>query len=540
MPDFTLQQTGAELQSLINKIAPTEEKVTQLESEIGVASLELNESFEVGTDVKGYKTTIYRCPFRFKQGKTYRIENVSIAGKGLSASLYDEKGEKLQEVGTINPTPALTFVAQQDADFIGGYGTAWKVKISLVDTLEDNAEKGAETHSFVIGAENEVTYESEQGVFLNYNNGLKSNAGSNTLAVSKPIPVSKGQLVVAELSTLYNFVSAIAVTNADGTSHKMVVKGDGNGITRYYYIADKDGYVEVCYDYTLDNKVYISDSSLSQLLIETILSNSNSLPSINIGVDGDSITEGNQWSYYAAQILGANQYNVGVGSACWSYKDKYALDGKTIVSPQHYTDSDFAGFGGASNLDSDVKIQMWVNNNACTHIEKFVANVANGTYPTPDVFVFAMGTNADTSNNNSNGSVDEAMSAKSINDSDFVNENGKSLKYTMCGAMRWCIETIKRNYPNCKVFVSLPIQRASYETNKDYLFPKVQLIKDMAIQMGCQIIDQYKGCGITSAIENDASPYGPYLRDGLHPNTDGQKLMGAFAASQIKAKYFAV
>ena len=34
MPDFTLQQTGAELQNLINKIAPIEEKVTQLESQL--------------------------------------------------------------------------------------------------------------------------------------------------------------------------------------------------------------------------------------------------------------------------------------------------------------------------------------------------------------------------------------------------------------------------------------------------------------------------------------------------------------------------
>ena len=339
---------------------------------------------------------------------------------------------------------------------------------------------------------------------------------------------------------MYDFVSAIAVTNADGTSHKMVVKGKGSGITRYYYIADKDGYVEVCYNYKLDNKVYISDSSLSQLLIETILSNSNSLPSINIGVDGDSVTEGNQWSYYAAQILEANQYNVAVGSACWSYKQYYALDGVTILRPQHYTDSDFAGFGGASDLTTDINRQKWVNNNACTHIEKFVANVANGTYPTPDVFVFAMGTNQDTGNGNSDGSVDEAMQATSISDTDFVNAQGKNLKYTMCGAMRWCIETIKRNYPNCKVFVSLPIQRASYITNRDYLFQKVQLIKDMAIQMGCQIIDQYKGCGITSAIENDESPYGPYLRDGLHPNTNGQKLMGSFAASQIKSKYFSL
>lgn len=56
--------------------------------------------------------------------------------------------------------------------------------------------------------------------------------------------------------------------------------------------------------------------------------------------------------------------------------------------------------------------------------------------------------------------------------------------------------------------------------------------------MGCQIIDQYNGCGITAAIENDASPFGPYLRDGLHPNADGQKLMGYYAAKQIENNMF--
>ena len=35
MIDFILTQTGAELQNLINKIAPTEEKVTQLSEAVG-------------------------------------------------------------------------------------------------------------------------------------------------------------------------------------------------------------------------------------------------------------------------------------------------------------------------------------------------------------------------------------------------------------------------------------------------------------------------------------------------------------------------
>lgn len=40
---------------------------------------------------------------------------------------------------------------------------------------------------------------------------------------------------------------------------------------------------------------------------------------LNLGVDGDSITAGNQWSYYATQYLGfANHHNVAVESATFS------------------------------------------------------------------------------------------------------------------------------------------------------------------------------------------------------------------------------
>lgn len=42
MLDFTLQQTGAELQDLINKIAPTEEQVTQLT--LAVENIESNKA----------------------------------------------------------------------------------------------------------------------------------------------------------------------------------------------------------------------------------------------------------------------------------------------------------------------------------------------------------------------------------------------------------------------------------------------------------------------------------------------------------------
>lgn len=372
------------------------------------------------------------------------------------------------------------------------------------------------------------SYTLEKDKYINYVNHEKLPT-SSYLAVSTPIKVQKGQILMGRFSTIYDFVAAVSLTDKNGSFYEPILKGT-NEYNDYVYIVEKDSYIAVCYAYNYCVELKIIDSNFP-------LGNSdNSVTNLNMGVAGDSITEGNQWSYYAALKLNSTHYNVGVGGACWSYKDMYASDGKTLLKPQHYGDTNFAGFSGSNGTDTEK--QMFVNNNACIHVEKFLASVENGTFPTPDVFIFAYGTNEDESRGNYNGSVEAAMNAISISDEDFVDEKGKSLKYTMCGAMRWCVETIKRSYPSCKVFISIPIQRAKFTVNNDYLYPKVKLIKDMAIQMGCQIIDQYNGCGITSSIENDTAPFGPFLRDGLHPNTEGQKLMGNFAAKEIQKNFF--
>ena len=362
---------------------------------------------------------------------------------------------------------------------------------------------------------------------------------SNAMYLTDAIALSEGDIISFYASTLNESVSAITLCQSDGTPIRMLVRGLAANAKGYFtYVAETDCYVRLSYYDRDATVIWTIKNSVFAQIVNYISEKSIDFPKLNYGIDGDSITEGNQWGYYMLQALGGNMLNVGVGSACWSYKQKYNIAGNVLLTPQNYTDSDFAGFGGASNLTTDENIQKWVNNNACTHIEKFIYEVERGIFSTPDVFIFAMGTNNDTGNGNTDGTVDEAMNPESIEEDVFVDSNGKSLKYTMCGAMRWCIQKIKTLYPNCKVFISLPIQRAQYSVNSTYLYPKSLLIKEMAVQMGCQIIDQYNGCGITAAIENDATPFGPYLRDGLHPNVEGQKLMGAFAAQVVKTKYF--
>ena len=62
---------------------------------------------------------------------------------------------------------------------------------------------------------------------------------------------------------------------------------------------------------------------------------------LNFGVDGDSITAGEQWSYHVYKELGmASHHNVAVGSSVW-YKRTIAYSGGSVTT-QDYTSPDFA------------------------------------------------------------------------------------------------------------------------------------------------------------------------------------------------------
>ena len=238
---------------------------------------------------------------------------------------------------------------------------------------------------------------------------------------------------------------------------------------------------------------------------------------LNFGVDGDSITAGNQWSYYVTQYLGfATHHNVGVGSATWACK-KQTLNNVTYQT-QEYDDPDFAGISSGWQSTTDpVEIQKRCNNCAKVHIQKFIAEVKEGTYPKPDIFAFAMGTN-----DSNKTSADAAISTGT----DYPSGD---MLFTLPGAMKWCIQKIHETYPDCKIFILLPIQR--YTGGNENNLQKIEIMKDIAKAFSVEVIDMYSNCGISSMLETGT---GPYLSDGLHPNTAGQKLMGKYAASQIR------
>lgn len=248
---------------------------------------------------------------------------------------------------------------------------------------------------------------------------------------------------------------------------------------------------------------------------------------LNFGVDGDSITAGEQWSFHVYKNLGMKSHsNVAVGSSVW-YKRTVECAGKTLTT-QDYGSADFAGISdGWEPTDDTVEMQKRMNNCAVVHIQRFLAEVKSGNYPAPDIFAFAMGTNdlAD-----SIGDPEKALTGKELRGNENID------LFTEAGAARWCIQTIQENFPNCRIFVMTPIQTATPEHNRK-IEKTIECLRKICRGLSVQVIDAYSNSGICEKFEVIGGR-GRYLRDGLHPELDGQALEGAFATKEIRNNYF--
>lgn len=248
---------------------------------------------------------------------------------------------------------------------------------------------------------------------------------------------------------------------------------------------------------------------------------------LNLGIDGDSITAGEQWSFHVYKNLGMKSHsNVAVGSSVW-YKRSAEVAGTTVAT-QNYGSADFAGISDGWEPTDDVQeMQKRMNNCAVVHIQRFLSEVKNGNFPAPDIFAFAMGTN---DLEEFIGDPEKALTGKELSD------NGNIDLFTEAGAARWCIQTIQENFPNCRVFVMTPIQTATPEHNRK-IEKTIECLKKICRGLSVQVIDAYSNSGICEKYEVIGGR-GRYLKDGLHPELNGQALEGAFATKEIRNNYF--
>lgn len=315
----------------------------------------------------------------------------------------------------------------------------------------------------------------------------------------------------------YNYCDVINFTGERGTLYAIV---DWN-IIRGYYNINLNKWFPVYWSTTFSDKPTVQklekDDPRLAGFINKIPTGGTDFSKLNFGVDGDSITAGNQWSSLVAEKLGfATHHNVAVWSATWACK-KQILNGVTYET-QEYNDPDFAGISSGWQSTTDpVEIQKRCNNCAKVHVQKFIAEVENGTYPAPDVFAFSMGTN-----DSDKTSASDAISTG-------INYPSGNMLFTLPGAMKWCIQKIHDTYPKCKIYVLYPIQRFT-NGNADNL-AKIKIMEDIAKAFSVEVIDMYSNCGISSMLETGT---GPYLSDGLHPNDAGREKMAEYAGSCIR------
>lgn len=248
---------------------------------------------------------------------------------------------------------------------------------------------------------------------------------------------------------------------------------------------------------------------------------------LDLGIDGDSITAGEQWSYHVYKNLGMKSHsNVAVGSSVW-YK-RHLEAGSQTVTTQDYGAPDFAGISdGWEPTDDVTEMQKRANNCAVVHIQRFLAEVRSGNFPEPDIFAFAMGTN---DLEEFIGDPDRALTGKELSGNDNID------LFTEAGAARWCIQTIQESFPNARIFVMTPIQTATPEHNRK-IEKTIACLRRICSGLSVQLIDAYSGCGICEKFEVIGGK-GRYLKDGLHPDVEGQTLEGAFATKEIRGNYF--
>lgn len=249
---------------------------------------------------------------------------------------------------------------------------------------------------------------------------------------------------------------------------------------------------------------------------------------MNFGVDGDSITAGNQWSWHVFQKLGfASHHNVAVGSAVW-YKRTFTTAARSVTT-QEYDAPDFAGISdGWLDTDDLCELQKRANNCAVVHIQHFLADVKNGVAPKPDVFAFAMGTNDEA---DKLGDPVKALTGKELDG------NGNIDLFTEAGAMRWCIQTIAANFPEARIFVLTPLQTGDPDHNAKIERQISEIFTKITGGMSVQLVDCFHNSGICEKFEVKGGE-GRYLKDGLHPKEIGQALEGAYAAMEIGNRLF--
>ena len=462
------------------------------------------------------------------------------------------ESENIISSGTVLDIP-------QDAWYMFGMATSVNTTINglfyIYNQEEEEAEAEAEENLFPLIGKVKITPPYELSGYIHLDDGHAASVDSKSTH-TKLISVNgfnKYECVsmitnpgaaVAFYDSNYKYLNELAVP---GDSTTNVISGD---------IPEAAAYIATSYfnsssgsnDYLLDSMYLMiwnedqfpnSIEGKLQAQINNIESKNDALDGANILIFGDSITDSttinidsatNRTTGYSWDNPSNSDDNGGYNMWPKLINDNYNVNEIRCYakSGAHY--ANFAYEGGEANhrqlmqYQIDVAFNDLSNPNGVFKVTDFV----------PDIVIFACGTNDGA---NGSGSYDATM-AKTVYESDGktidVDATISALDPTNFNdALRLAYLRVKNKFPLAQLYVVIPIQRTSDErifskTNED--------IRKMAQRYGAIIVDGAAEFGIIPE-GNVSSNSGETLKDGLHPNKNGQLLYARGVIKSIESHY---
>lgn len=265
---------------------------------------------------------------------------------------------------------------------------------------------------------------------------------------------------------------------------------------------------------------------------------------LKVLIFGDSITD-----YAAISVSGSGTTPIADGGTTVSYRNRaqeatytdaggssvvydlwpFLLDMKIpIIDLRNYA---LSGASYKSVVESSASLERKSLAAQVTLAISDADNPTSGVFPTeefyPNVVIIALGTN--------DGACDDTPeSAMAIAGTDVDDTIALLDETKFCQAARKAFMRIRKKWPLATMFCELPIQRAS----RDQLTAGVnEALRVMAGYYGMIVIDGGKESGIVRDFEV-LGGLGTLLKDGLHPNKNGQRMLARAIIAAVKSNSF--
>lgn len=342
----------------------------------------------------------------------------------------------------------------------------------------------------------QVAYESITGKYIDASGDISE---SENWAYTNPIEVTAGEKLIFAAQGYKANVSVISLCNADLSDITPVVISSSNDFEEYSYTVVEDGYVTLSYYTGNINKLYRITDRGNDAIYERI-----------IGVENQTLVNAEKMRVLNNRSLWANKNLVAFGtSITWASAD-YAHDYLKIVK-------ETCGFGAVVNLGRSGAgfANGTANGNGINYVVRNnEVNIANA-----DLIILEGCTN-DFKLNVEIGDVGNI--GASFDTSRFTGALQDSIEYIYSVNPKARILCICDPHRNNGGYTSFTTNTAGYKLT-DYISRMVAVCEMYSVP----VVNWYAESGINMLNLSH------YLKDGLHPNDNGYKLLGNITAKKV-------